>query len=1188
MKYSDFIKGNEEFQYSINVQYDLMNPLKIKSYIPTSNSIVILKEYLFNCIVDSRDKATVLIGPYGKGKSHLLLVLLAIMCGNKEIKEISSLISKIKIIDDECGDIAQDVLEKKKYLPVVLNFNSGDLNQAFLIGINQALKEAGIEDILPDTYFNVALHVVEQWEKYDKTICKFSKLVKKKFDISVDEFKKKLRSYNTDAYDYFKILFKEITSGVEFNPMINTDVVKLYEEINHRIKEGYNYDGIVIIFDEFSKFIESSETKNNTMDLKILQDLSELCNRSKSPQMHLICITHKTINEYISKIPQEKIDAWRSIEGRFKEIKFNSISQQNYELISNAVEKDVNVVSTILENCDEQLERHFENGKVLFDMDEREYNEKIVKGCFPLSPYTTFALPIISEKVAQNERTLFTYLSKDEPDSLINIINNDNGECNIVTIDKLYDYFESLFKKETFNENIYDIWVKVDTALKIVYSDLEKRIVKALGVIYIINDFFQLSPKEDDIRRSLNVEKSIFDEAIKSLRNTNILVLRKSSETLDFIPLSCVDINQKISSVLEAKFREPNCSKVLKKLVNLKYLLPKRYNDEYKMTRFFKRVFMSKNELTAYSSGEQLLEELNTDGVIVDLVYFNDDELSEVEIWKNRIADSRIILVIPKESNKIKEDISEYMAINYLRDDNDFLNQDAAIESQIDILYEDIVDKIIGYVNKNYDLSSGECTVYIKDRICSGVKSNILSKELSEICNINFGNSPIINNELINKNELSAPIKKARDTILSMILDDTYKTFEYNKNSAESTLFRATIQSKGLLNGEKSYSKDIKLVIDKIRNFVVSSGKKELCFEEIYNILISNKEGIGIRSGVLPIYLAFVLKDYKEEVIIYLKHGRKKKEVILDVGIINNINNNPKEYLIKVEEETKEKEAYLSKLSITFNAYLLKSSNNRYVDIINGMKSWLHSLSIYAQNHNEDIRTGNHLPDTIKKLRSSLVKFDINYRQFIFVEIPKLFGIEDYDETINRLLEIKEYLDRFDEQVINYLINSTNEIINKDYKGSLTGNLTKWYVELNEYQKSHLFDTTTDEFLKLCENISNNDKEIISKLAIIFTGLSLQDWHDNTVSNYLEELNKSKKLIEEYEVAVDKNESLGSIKIILNDDSSMIEKSFNKKEVSSLGAMLKNTIEESIDEYGDSIDDNEKRNILMEILSSYI
>ena len=207
MKYADFIKGNEGFQYSINIQYDLMNINKIKGYIPTRKSVEILKEYLLNNVVDGRDKATVLIGPYGKGKSHLLLVLLGLMCGDNEIKELEVLVDKVKAIDNTCSELAMNVLKNKKYLPIVINFNSGDLNQAFLIALNQSLKNQGIEDVLPNTYFDSALSVLEGWEKYDQTINVVKELIKAKSNVTLEAFKRKLKSFSTDSYEIFKDIF---------------------------------------------------------------------------------------------------------------------------------------------------------------------------------------------------------------------------------------------------------------------------------------------------------------------------------------------------------------------------------------------------------------------------------------------------------------------------------------------------------------------------------------------------------------------------------------------------------------------------------------------------------------------------------------------------------------------------------------------------------------------------------------------------------------------------------------------------------------------------------------------------------------------------------------------------------------------------------------------------------------------
>ena len=83
-------------------------------------------------------------------------------------------------------------------------------------------------------------------------------------------------------------------------------------------------------------------------------------------------------------------------------------------------------------------------------------------------------------------------------------------------------------------------------------------------------------------------------------------------------------------------------------------------------------------------------------------------------------------------------------------------------------------------------------------------------------------------------------------------------------------------------------------------------------------------------------------------------------------------------------------------------------------------------------------------------------------------------------------------------------------------------------------------------------------------------------------------ITNSKNLVADYEVAYEEDNN-GLIKIIYESiTDEKIEKTFNKTETSPIGGTLLNAIEEAIEEYGDSIDDNEKRNILMDILLKYI
>ena len=46
-----------------------------------------------------------------------------------------------------------------------------------------------------------------------------------------------------------------MTAGSAFNPMAVSDVLPLYKSVSERLVEDYEYSGIYIVFDEFSKLI---------------------------------------------------------------------------------------------------------------------------------------------------------------------------------------------------------------------------------------------------------------------------------------------------------------------------------------------------------------------------------------------------------------------------------------------------------------------------------------------------------------------------------------------------------------------------------------------------------------------------------------------------------------------------------------------------------------------------------------------------------------------------------------------------------------------------------------------------------------------------------------------------------------------------------------------------------------------
>ena len=717
---------------------------------------------------------------------------------------------------------------------------------------------------------------------------------------------------------------------------------------------------------------------------------------------------------------------------------------------------------------------------------------------------------------------------------------------------------------------------------------MEKKIIKTLGVMYIVNDFEKLKPNEYNLKHALNLSNEELTSTVKKLRDTNILVLRKATNMLDFIPLSSVDVKGKVLNLAETKFKDLNLSELFNELFHLKYLLPRRYNDKYKMTRYFKRTFMTLDEMLAYSNAELLLEEYDCDGIVIDLIYYEKNQSEKVKEWLDLINDNRIVVVLPNKglSTKLKNNLSQLKATQHLLKDLQFLNEDKGVESQLLIFYEDNIDIIQKYIDESYDILNESCVKYIDNKQYMFISNYEISEYLSVICEKNFGFTPVINNELINKDKISTIVLRARDFIVQMLLEDNYRNFDYSKNALECTLYRATIINQNLLETAGCNDNMIRF-LNIIKEFFRKAENKELPFSEVYNELITNKNGIGIRKGIIPIYLAFLLKEYKDEVVIYLKSGRSKKEVILDNKLLNNINENPEKYLIKIDRGTKEKIDYIEKLKNIFSDFYKNNTDNVYVNIVNSMRGWFNSLSIYSQNHVIDMK-GNGIDKAIIKLRRDIVKHDINYRSFVFDDLKKILSVNNYKDCIKKIKDVKSYLEVSEELLKKRVIKITKESINPRYEGGLCSSLKVWFDNLELDKKEHLYNRTTNEFLKLVSNIENDDFENINKLAVIFTGIMIGDWNDKTIDLYINELNECINLINSYEI----DESVideSMVKIIINSkDEEQLERSFNKEEISDIGSTLLNSLEEDIDEYGESISDEEKRNIIMTLLEKYI
>ena len=1163
MKYKDYISVNENFQYSVNLQFDINNISKIKEYIPTKDGCELLDQY-FNSVLNSKNRATTLIGPYGKGKSHLLLVLITLLnnYNTEDKKDIDNFLNKIKKVDSETYETIKNIREKKtKLMPIIINSNYGDLNQAFLLALSEALERENLSSIVVNTYFDIALKVIMKWEDEYKDVIGEIKKCLSEYNCSFKDLKQGLKNYSEEHYEIFKNVYSCILHGQEFNPLVNSDIVKIYKDMAHEITE-YGYSGIFIVFDEFSKFLEYVENSHMMKDLKLLQDFAELANRTgENEQIHLSCITHKTINQYAKNLTDDKLNAFKTVEGRFKELYFNRSIEQNYEIVSYALNKKDGYDDLFNTFYNKYLKTYEEIKSLAIFKNVDKIEDVLYRGCYPLNPLTVYCLVQLSEKIAQNERTLFTFLTDDDQNGLKYFISNNSK--GLFNVSKIYDYFKPLFKKET-TETIRNIWLKSENALAKCNEIEEKDIIKSLSIIYMINETEILTPDDNTLKLSVDMSDSKYEEIINKLIDKSIIKRRKITNELDFTNIYNRELSKEIKKLSENQFYDINIKDLINEVETKKYSLPRRYNEEFKITRFFDNIFMAEEELLSIKNLDILFENNYCDGVIINLIRDSRNVQSIIDHF-SELKNDRVVLRIPKTifPKNIVSLLREYKSIEYLINNKE--NEEA--NSELSLIKKETLEVLEEQISVYFSSDNIQEYLYM-DKKNKNVTN--LSSYLSDICFNIYSKTPIVNNEMINKRDLSAPIKKARDIVIDTVLNNDLSLIK-SKTSAEATIYKAIV--------DKKNTPSIKEVLNIINSFVEKSENKKLSFNELYKKLDSKP--YCIRKGIIPILLSIALYNYSDIIIIYFMN----KEIDLDANNLIKINDNPEKYYILTEKGTTDKIKYLSNLMFIYDIPNLDNQRINLKKLVDGMRRWILSLPRILREYSSDYNYLN-INEKYIIIKNELLRPDINNNEFIYQRLLEIFDTNNYEEITEFIKDMKQIFDSFMDSYCEYVINETKEIFNKNYKGSLNSLLKDWLIDNKLESSNIIFDIKTRELIEYVKELTTHDEnDIIEKISKIVTGFYIEDWQPNEMNNLKEEL---QKIINNVKESDQKNVDCSN-KITLINGSEKIEKYLSSDdELSALGNTMKNNIEEIINEYGDSLTEQEKISVLIDIMKKYM
>lgn len=781
---------------------------------------------------------------------------------------------------------------------------------------------------------------------------------------------------------------------------------------------------------------------------------------------------------------------------------------------------------------------------------------------------------------------------------------NDETKFKLITPDLIYDYFEPLFMKETYASDIHKTYILTSNILsQIADNELGCKIVKTISLIYILEQFEKLKPTKEEICGiySFDYDVKVIESVIDDLVSKSYVVyLKRSNAFLRLKQTSGVDIRQTIADRIENQSGYITIKSVLNNANFDNYMYPSRYNDEHEMVRFFAFEFIDETEVFDEEDWNAKVDLSDADGVIFGVIPHVQSSVATLKkaLLKVSAECERAIFVLPKHYRKIRNIVEEYSAVSYLKDD---ATDDPILFEEYEVIYEDLNEVILSFMSE-YTHPEKYKSFYIYGGELKDIRRKAaLTEMMSSICDEIFGLTPVISNEAVNRNTITSISSNSRSKIISALLrNDLERNLGLTGTGQEVSIMRSTLIRTGILIDEAGMTRinlhpvdhNVSNMLGIIENFVLGARHQETVdFGWLYDLLTGTEEHIGLRKGLIPIYLSVVIHEYKQQLIILDRFG----SVPISVDVITQIEANPRGYKLSYIDWNPEKEDYIRQLSAIFEDYIIDAERrtNAYDYVANAMKRWFIGLPKYSKECKcapDGNKINKRYLDMVKALRQNVSSYEL-----LFVNLPTAFGyIGEFNAGVSENIQsAKLFYDSLINNLKKELCLDVKQLFalpkNKKSitKMSLSSTVKDWCESLDARVFEQLFPDGTDKCLSLMSSISNDDDSFIVRLAKLCTDLRVEDWDDGTHDHFKRKLLQYKTTSEDFvaEKKVEIAKSTSGYQVSYVDDSGVsITKRFDKVEFTNRGKLLFNQISASLEAMGQSISEQEKRQILMEII----
>lgn len=1166
MKYSKLVTRQKRYKYSANICFDLKNDERLSGFIPNQTTTEILAEYLYGIIenVDSVH-SRILYGSYGTGKSHLLTVLASLLGHiNTDGDGFEKLVEAISRYNYELADFLRKyICEDNPYLvvPVYSDFESFD--QCISYSLKKELTNQGY-DVHFDNYYSEAQNLILTWESKEDSLTRLNEVCSEK-NIDLERVKRLLNEFDSSV----EMQFSEIFKGMSYGASFVSGFGNLIENINKANKViSDTRRGIVFIFDEFGRYLED---EGENIKVKLVQDLAELCDHGDFNN-HIILVSHKQLSLYTNKMRKELSEEWKKVEGRFVSTSINSKYDQCLSLIPSIIPKTKAWVEFSEKYVDElnAISETAWRFKGFSLPDEAEEDPFI--GGFPLNPITLFSLDKLSKKVAQNERTFFTYLASEEPNSLFDKLDKiDTAEFHFIGLDALFDYFEPnimAYRSPEVSEAYKRYLLAKNKIGALENSSVELKLLKAMTVISIIGDADTLSSDESTLTYVLDEDNDVILSALNRLVSNKVIRMMRQYGYYDFLDGSIFDFDALISEQ-EKSITDDSAVNALNEEFRDFVIYPHKYNQHFHTNRIFIPLFVKKEDLCKKNIKRAVPKFY--DGI---LAFVLDSDYEEGFYTNSCLFPERTICCVNWEPDVIITEVKRYIAIKYIFSrKEEFKEEDPTAETELLLYLEEQRIVVRNLITKWRYLSLDSIIVCVEDSVKHMTSIAELSDAASELMKDSFPETFVVNNDLINKNSVSGAIKQAREKALSYIMEEDDFVGACSKMSPEHSIIRSVLSKNGLCKeadiGVDDLNKKSKNSADRVISKIIKKCfNAQLPVSEIYEML--KNPPYGLRDGYIPILLANELRKY-ENVSFYFHEIEKDYSVETLIDALNS----PDDYYIYICDWDVKQKLYIDALESLFRVFINNTSKNRLKELHNAMNR--HFASVTKSSRTTD----KYVSERTKKYRDVMGNTYKDYNAFFF-EVLSVLGT-DYDEIVLSITKAKDELEHVVEkqvECISAIIKSSFGLQNDD----------SWEMLRNEYlpkwkkKKQNLLDYQTAAVFEVIESEkSEDDYQWVSRIANAITGFEIEYWNDDKETELANSITAIRKQLD---TAFDSDEvSENGIRLVLEGDRGQKIACFENGELSSMSQVMFNKMKATIDSFGQSLTMEEKMRVLAKLLS---